>query len=108
MESFFIMENWGPVVSSGITALGAIIVGWISYGAKKHAKNAHKQAAEANDAVNHRHPNNPKLYDAVLQNSHDIGEIKADVKDVQYRIARVEANFPIEDKDKDADCRSKC
>lgn len=50
------------------TMLGVIISSIFSYLSKVHAKTARKNAEEANDAVNHRHTTEPKLYDLALKN----------------------------------------
>ena len=49
----------------------------------------HRQAKSVNDAVNHRHPGKPRLYDEILnagelarENRLDVKDLKADVKNL--------------------------
>ena len=54
------------LILESIVAGILLILSW--YG-KSHAKKAAQQASSANDAVNHRHKTQPRLFDVVLKNN---------------------------------------
>lgn len=53
-----------------LVPIGVIVTAIYAYKAKGHAKEASKQSTEANDAVNHTHRTQPRIFDLVLANSH--------------------------------------
>lgn len=62
------ITTFGGIVVSLIGMVGSVAAAWLSF----HAK---RQAAQANDAVNHRHPESPRLYDSVLSTERDVREL---------------------------------
>lgn len=64
-ETVTVTSNVASVVIGSFTLLGTVFASYMAYLSSKSSKRAHKQAAEANDAVNHRHPNQPRLFDVV-------------------------------------------
>ena len=57
------------------SALGA----WYAWQAKRESKEAKRHASEVNDAVNHRHPGQPRLFDLAVQNHAKIEVIEEKV-----------------------------
>ena len=45
--------------------------------AQKHAKEGARQSTEANDAVNHRGPDDDRLFDMVASTRDDVRELSA-------------------------------
>jgi len=66
-----------------IGLLGIIIPAWYAKQSREHAQMASIQATQANDAVNHRHPDSPRLFDMVVEH-------KADMDDLSDQVAELE------------------
>lgn len=68
-----VVPGWLYFASVLFTFLGICVTAYFTYlgsknskAAKTHAEQAAKDTADINDAVNHRHQDAPRLYDAVL------------------------------------------
>lgn len=83
----------GLVVTTGLSFAGVVL----SNRAKNNAAEAKRHASEANDAVNHRHPQQPRLFDMVLESYERTGRIEArldaNVARLDERNDRVEAEI---------------
>lgn len=66
------------IITSLTTLLVAIVGAVVALRAKQRAAGAEEQARQANDAVNHRHPDsaNPRIYDAVLELRNGLDELR--------------------------------
>jgi hypothetical protein len=53
------------IILGAFTLIGTLFASYMAYLSSKNAKGARKEAAEANDAVNHRHADQPRLFDVV-------------------------------------------
>ena len=79
---FGLHEPDAVVTASFLTLLGVCFTTVYSARAKTWAQSAHaeavaakEQAAEANDAVNHRHPDSPRLFDLVVDTRAQMNEL---------------------------------
>ena len=53
------------IILGAFTLIGTLFASYMAYLSSRNAKSARKEAAEANGAVNHRHPDQPRLFDVV-------------------------------------------
>lgn len=58
-------EEVAKVIIAFTTLTGVMFTAWLAYQGKKNAK-------DVNDAVNHRHPDQPRLIDYVVRNDQRI------------------------------------
>ncbi len=94
------------VLVSLFGALGTIVASYYAYAAHKQGKRSNSTIDEINDAVNHRRPGQPRLFDMVWSNfnrvsnlEHCVNEIQRDVKDLSHVVSQHETEIDIiEDK----------
>lgn len=70
---------WVSVIGAATSIATAVIAAL----ATRHAKEAKNQATQANDAVNHRHEGQPRLFDNVLSMSTQMGQLAADMGEIK-------------------------
>lgn len=70
---------WVSVIGAATSIATAVIAAL----ATRHAKEAKIQATQANDAVNHRHEGQPRLFDNVLSMSTQMGQLAADMGEIK-------------------------
>lgn len=70
---------WVSVIGA-VTSIATAIIAAL---ATRHAKEARNQATQANDAVNHRHEGQPRLFDNVLSMSTQMGQLAADMGEIK-------------------------
>lgn len=72
MLAFEVPDNvWGSVMA----LLGAITL-WFAADARRHSKEARKQASETNSAVNQNAGGAPRIYDMLLRVHTDVRELR--------------------------------
>lgn len=69
------MPTVGSVLVALITMVGSVVAAYLSF-------KANREASQANDAVNHRHPDHPRLYDAMLNTERMATNTERDVRDL--------------------------
>ena len=66
---------WVLIVLGLLTLAGVVLPSLIAGAAARHAKVAATQATEANDAVNHKHPGQDRLFDMVLTTRENLADL---------------------------------
>ena len=84
-------------LTQAIFAAAILIVTWLG---KRHAKEAAKEASQVNDAVNHIHPEQPRLFDLMLETN----DLAKDAK--ERSIISEERSIAADERSKAADKRS--
>lgn len=89
------------VIVALITLAGVLAAAYLSYLSAKHSRAAATQVADINDAVNHRHPDEPRLFDVVkeIRKHQQFIEQRMDVTDLAWetRIASLTAEMRLGD-----------
>lgn len=76
------------IVLGAFTLIGSIGTAWIAYLSSTHAKKAAQQATEANDAVNHRKPDQPRLFTMVDEMRGEVSKMRGEMADAIHRLDR--------------------
>ncbi|NNE47549.1 MAG: hypothetical protein HKN37_12920 [Rhodothermales bacterium] len=69
---------WVAVVTAGFASLTGIVTAVIGFLTHRQAKEGKEQATQANDAVNHRHAGQPRIFDMVINVKDEMSELRTD------------------------------